>query len=84
MTERNKWERYDLARAALSIMVSHYAELIGDEGKKAAPDATKIHAWEDLQFELSRRQSRLLVDDEGEVEQINSTYGPQAAAVMKR
>lgn len=84
MTERKRLERYDLARAALSIMVSHYAELIGDEGKKSTPDASKIQGWEKVQFELSRRQSRLLANDEDEVERINSTYGARAAAVMKR
>ena len=83
MTELNKWERYDVARSRLKIMVGHYAELIRDEEKKSMPDTSKIEAWEDLQDELSDRETMLSVDDTEAIEQINTTYGPAATAIMK-
>ncbi len=38
MTDAEKWAAYDITKHGLSILVSHYAELVYLEQKKAAPD----------------------------------------------
>jgi hypothetical protein len=82
-TEPTNWERYDLARSRLNIMIGHYSELIRGEEQNTTPDAKKIRAWEGLQDELADRDAVLSVDDLEAVELINLAYGPAASAIMK-
>jgi len=79
----DKWAEYDVARNRLRIMVGHYAELIRDEEKKSSPDTNKIEQWEDLQHELSEKESLLSADDVADISLINETYGPLTQTIMK-
>jgi hypothetical protein len=78
-----KWAQYDVARNRLRIMVGHYSELIRDEENKPTPDMNKIEQWEDLQHELSEKESLLSADDVSDIALINETYGPLTQAIMK-
>lgn len=83
MSVNNKWADYDVAKNRLRIMIGHYSELIRDEELTPSPDIDKIEQWEDIQHELSEKETLLSVDDTDAISQINETYGPLTQAIMK-
>lgn len=84
MTDAEKWAAYDIAKNRLSILVSHFSELIYKEEQKDAPDLAQICKWEAEQDAIIDQQAALSVEDQITIEQINNSYGPVVQALMKK
>jgi septal ring factor EnvC (AmiA/AmiB activator) len=88
MSEAQKWAAYNVAENRLSLLISHYESRISEEEKQSAPDESKLAmlcAAQDSVIDVRDNLTlRLSVDDQEEIERINTTYGPVVAAVMAK
>lgn len=88
MTTNQEWAAYDTAKNRLSLLISHYEAQISEEERQAVPDESKLaelcaaqNAVIDVRDNLTLR---LGVEDQEEIERINTTYGPLVAAFMAK
>lgn len=88
MSDAGKWAAYDIAKNRLSLLISHYEAQISEVERQAVPDESKLaelcaaqNAVIDVRDNLTLR---LGVEDQEEIERINTTYGPIVAAFMAK
>jgi len=86
MTEAQKWAAYDAAQNRLSLLIGHYEAQISEEEKQPVPDESKLAALcaaQDSVIDVRDNLAlRLGVEDQEEIERINTIYGPVVAAFM--
>ncbi|HBN8007497.1 TPA: hypothetical protein L3645_006324 [Pseudomonas aeruginosa] len=78
MTTTERLARLEAAQEVLGFLMAARSELIFKEGKKAQPDAAKIEQWEAERNALFDLEDGLRLDDPAGIEQVITTYGPQA------
>ncbi|NMY49322.1 hypothetical protein [Pseudomonas sp. WS 5027] len=88
MSDAGKWAAYDVAKNRLSLLISHYEAQVSEVERQAVPDESKLaelcaaqNAVIDVRDNLTLR---LGVEDQEEIERINTTYGPIVAAFMAK
>ena len=84
MADVNKWERYDIAKSQLQLVIGHYSQLIREEESKPSPDFELIRKWEDTQDDLSDMDSLLSADDKEQIEGVIASYGDLVSKIMER
>lgn len=76
--------RYEVACDAIGAVISHYAEVIGMERSKPAPDAPTIEAGEAELKKLRDRREALDSRDASAIEAAIEEFGPQARALFQQ
>jgi hypothetical protein len=76
--------RYEVALDILGAIISHYAAEIASEEQKRHPDPTAIEKAETEQQRIRDLRRNLRSDDAQAIENIITTYGPQARALYQQ
>lgn len=83
MTENEKWAAYDLAKFRLSLVVSHYSKLVGDEERKLTPDQRKIQKWEAEQDAFLDQKATLSFEDQASIAKLNLELEPLVQEILR-
>lgn len=80
MNESKMWERFDIAKNCISLLIGHYSALIFEEEQKPVADAARVAFLEAEQDKIIDVQDSILltvsVKDQAAIEQIITTYQP--------
>lgn len=84
MNDAEKWAAYDLAKNRLSLVISHYSELVFNEQQKTAPDLAQIEKWEAEQIATLRQRARLSVTDQVKIQALNRDLEPVIKEILSQ
>lgn len=82
MTENEKWAAYDLAKLGLSLIISHFSELVCDEHRRSTPDLRKIQKWEAEQNAFLDKRDALSFEDQASIERLNQELEPLVKKIL--
>lgn len=74
--------RYEVACDVIGAVISHHAEVLGNERDKPEPDSDVIAASRTAQQNLAAERDALNADDTVAIEAVIAKYGPISRALF--